>query len=474
MKKIQTILPHTFDAQNHWYEKSLNATIHPTVAYFFNLSKKQIVKRYCHLNPAVKEHDLMELLAYQPKYYKLSGADLLHVTTAKGKRHMVVIENNSCPSGQKSMPLLNEYDEKGGYGLFVEHTMGSMLKKKKSGEVAVIYDKNPMEASGYAHAIADFIDKPIKLIPYYDQEDTHIKFEEGYLWYKEKEDWVKLETVFRYLTQKPWNRLPINSKTTIVNPIIACLAGGRNKLMASKAYDLYNAEIQEHNLKIITPQTIWDVNKNEVPLWISKMGGKAVVKVPYSNAGQGVYTITNQKELDDFMKLESHYDKFIVQSLIGNANWSSSTQEGKFYHVGTMPNKKGNSYVLDFRVMIHATKDGYRPLSLYSRRALEPLKDELDAGASSWDILGTNLSYKKENGDWGSDTTRLLLMERKSFNQLGVSLDNLIEGFIQTVLSSIAIDKMAVNLIGSKGKLKRRLMQSLNDDNQLMSEIMES
>lgn len=474
MKQAENILPNTFDCNNHWYEKSLNATIHPTVSYFFNLSKEQIVKRYCHLNPSVGEADLLDVLNYKPKFYFLSGADLLHVTTQEGKRQMVVIENNSCPSGQKSMPLLNEYDEKGGYGLFMENTIKHVLKKKKVGVAAVIYDKNYMEASGYAHAFADLLGQEVKLIPYYNKKDEHIRFNNDYLEYKENGEWIKIDVAFRYLTQKPWNRLPISSKTVIVNPIITCLAGGRNKLMASKAYDIYNSELAEKNLKILTPQTIWDVNKNEVPLWVMKMGGKAVVKVPYSNAGQGVYTITNQQELDDFMNLDNFYDKFIVQSLIGNANWSSVTTEGKFYHVGTMPDKKGNSYVLDFRVMIHATKDGYRPLSLYSRRALAPLKDELEEGKASWDSLGTNLSFKKENGDWGSDTTRLLLMERKAFNNLGISLDNLIEGYIQTVISSIAIDKMGQQLISTKGKLKRKLMKSLNDDDQLLNEIMES
>jgi hypothetical protein len=33
---------------------------------------------------------------------------------------------------------------------------------------------------------------------------------------------------------------------------------------------------------------------------------------------------------------------------------------------------------------------------------------------------------------------------------------------------------MGQQLIGSKGKLKKRLMKSLNDDDQLLNEIMES
>ncbi len=475
MKKIEIISPATFEAQNHWYEKSLNATIHPMVSYFLNLSKERIVKRYCHLNPQVSADYLMDVLSYNPKHYHLSGADLFHVTTELGNRHMVVVENNSCPSGQKSMPLLNEFDEQGGYKRFMELSIKPLLKgSKKKGVSAVIYDKNYMEASGYAHAMADMLNQEVLLIPYYHGKDnSHIKVDEEGIHVFHNEKWEKLTVAFRYLTQKPWNRLPIQSKTLIVNPTVVCLAGGRNKLMASKAYSFYNAELQQANLKIMTPQTIWDVNKNEIPLWISKMGGKAVVKNPYSNAGQGVYTIVNEKELADFMNLEFDYDKFIVQSLVGNYNWSSTTAEGKFYHIGTVPNAKGYSYAMDFRMMIHATPEGYKPLSIYSRRALSPLKDTLEEGKSSWDVLGTNLSIKNEDGSWGSDTSRLMLMERKEFNRLGVGLDDLIEAYIQTVLSSVAIDKVAVQLIGTKGKLKKKLFKSLNDDDSLINEIME-
>lgn len=473
MKTIERIAPNTFDAQSHWYEKSLNATIHPMVSFFLNLSKERIVKRYCHLNPTVNSNDLLKVLNYQPKYYLLSGADLLHVTTEKGVRQMVIIENNSCPSGQKSMPLLDEFNEQGGYNVFMEKTVKPLIKKNAKYDVAVIYDKNYMEASGYAHALSDVVKGEVYLIPYYNNENNdHIRIEDEYLEVNIDGEWKKLSLVFRYLTQKPWNRLPIKSKTIIINPTIVCLAGGRNKLMASKAYSKYNEELREQHLDIRTPKTIWDVEKRDIPGIVKSMGGKAVVKNPYSNAGQGVYTIVNEKELDDFMAGDFDYDKFIVQSLVGNYNWSSTTSTGKFYHVGTVPNKKGDSYVLDFRMMIHATADGYRPLSIYSRRAKAPLKDTLEDGKSSWDVLGTNLSVKKGENSWTSDTNRLLLMERKEFNQLGIGLDDLIEAYIQTVLSTIAIDKMAIDLIGTKGKLKQKLFKSLNDDDALIDEIL--
>lgn len=473
MKKIIKIEPNSFEPENHWYEKSLNATIHPTISYFMNLSKERIVKRYCHLNPKVKQNDLLDILSYKPKYYHLSGADLLHVTTEEGKRQMVIIENNSCPSGQKSMPLLDEFQEQGGYKIFVEKTIKPLIKNKRKGVLAVIYDKNYMEASGYAFALADALNEEVYLVPFYNgDKNEYIKNEGDKLSLFVNDEWKEVTLSFRYLTQKPWNRLPIFSKTSILNPTIVCLAGGRNKLMASKAYSFYNSELAEMNLKILSPHTVWDVNKNEIPLWISNFGGKAVVKNPYSNAGQGVYTIVNEQELQNFMNMDFEYNKFIVQSLVGNYNWSSVSDEGKFYHVGTVPNSKGQSFVLDFRMMIHGTKDGYKPLSIYSRRAKSPLTDTLVDGKSSWDILGTNLSFKNEDGSWGSDTSRLLLMERKEFNKLGVSLDDLIEAYIQTVLSSIAIDKMAINLINSKGRLNKKLFKSLNDDDALLEEIL--
>ena len=243
-------------------------------------------------------------------------------------------------------------------------------------------------------------------------------------------------------------------------------------MVAAKAYDIFNAELQPFGLKINIPETIWDVSKNEVPLWVGKMGGQAVIKVPYSNAGQGVYTIVNQQELDAFMKLDFEYDRFIVQSLIGNYNWSSTTATGKLYHVGTIPNAKGNTYVADIRMMVSSTKDGIRPLCTYARRSEKPLVNHIEEGTDSWKMLGTNLSFKQPDGSWGSDTNRLVLMDRRDFNKLGVGLDDMIEAYIQTVLSMVAIDRMAQTLMNKQGKFRMRLFKSLNDDAGLIKEIM--
>lgn len=471
----QRVLPGSFEAERHFYPRVLNAQIHPLVRFFLSLPNERIVLRYCHLHPMVDPAVLRELLAKQPRYFRWAGSDLLYVTTEDGHRNTVVIETNSCPSGQKSMPLYEEHDEQGGYRTNLEQSFLPQLRGRRlpSGELAVIYDKNFPEASGYAAAMADLMEEPVHLVEFPDgAEEPRARFVDGVLQIRAEDSaWRPIRCAFRYVTQRPWQRIPVLSKTLILNPVLACLAGGRNKTVAAKAYEFFNSELEGSGLKIRTPETMWDVGAAEVPLWVRQLGGHAVVKVPYSNAGQGVYTITSAAELRAFQEITQRYDRFIVQSLIGNYNWSSHGRQGRLFHVGTIPNQRGRSYVADLRVMVCAGPDGFRPLVIYARRARQPLLNTLGEH-SSWDMLGTNLSVRAADGAWTSDTHRLLLMDRKDFNTLGLGPDDLIEAYIQSVLATLAIDKMAVRLTSSKGGLKTKLFRSLNNDAALLAEIL--
>lgn len=469
------IIDTTFVSEKHFYNKVLHAQMHQLVRFFFNMGKDRIVERFCHLNPNVNKEKLYEWLSYKPRHMQWSGTDLFNVTTEKGVKRMVVLETNSSPSGQKSMPLLNDNEEMGAYKKLISESFLPFIKSKRTieGSYAVVYDKNEMEASGYAVALASLVSDDVYLVPFYMKDpDPSVRFQDEIMQVKDEAgEWHNIKAAYRYVTQKPWDRIPIKTKTIIYNPIIACLAGGRNKRMASKAYELFNAELKESNLKIRRPITINDVKFNEVPIWVDRFSGHAVVKNPYSNAGQGVYTITSKLELEHFMNQEHEYDDFIVQSLIGNYQWSTEQAEGKYYHVGMVPNKKNNIYVADLRFMIASTQSGFEPMAMYARRAEKPLTGSLENGSDSWEMLGTNLSIKTSEG-WDSETIRLKLMDTKDFNQLGFSLDNLIEGYIQSVLATIAIDKMANQLIGSKKYLKRKLFGAMNGDPILLNELM--
>lgn len=201
------------------------------------------------------------------------------------------------------------------------------------------------------------------------------------------------------------------------------------------------------------------------------MGGIAVVKVPYSNAGQGVYTITSEQELQAFMDLEHDYDHYIVQSLIGNSKWSSQSQQGRLFHIGTMPDKRLNLFAADIRFMVGTSPNGFFPVAVYARRARKPLTTDLNAGDDSWDMLGTNLSVKQADGSFTTQPERLLLVDSRDFNRLGFGMDDLIESYIQSVMSIVAIDNMAKTLINTKGKFRKKLFASINPDRRFNEEI---
>ncbi|KAJ3389420.1 hypothetical protein HDU84_008751 [Entophlyctis sp. JEL0112] len=490
-----------FEAEKHFYPRVLNAHIHPLVSSFLTLGNERILARYTHLNPQVNLEALKNMLNYRPKYFQWAGSDLFNVTTASGQRQMIIVETNSCPSGQKSMPLLSELEnDYGGYGIVIDQTFNDLISKadKSLGDLAVVYDKNPMEASGYAAVMADQTREPIWLVEFYDEDpDPPVRWDDGVMNIRDADGvWHSIRACFRYVTQKPWNRFPINSKTIVLNScisakrsqIVSCLAGGRNKAMAARAYDFLNAELDGTGLSVRIPETIRNVTKGEIPLWLDSMGGHAVLKVPYSNAGQGVYTVTNKNELQAFMEAEHHYDKFIVQTLVGNASWSSTTRAGKFYHVGTIPNKKNHTFVSDLRMMVCANASGFKPVAIYARRARKPLLRYLEDEplTTSWEMLGTNLSVK-QGDEWTTEAQRLLLMDRKDFNQLGLGVDDLIDAYIQTILSVIAIDKMAQRLMRessadavdpryplfNQNLFDFELFEALNPDVALLQEILQ-
>ena len=330
----------------------------------------------------------------------------------------------------------------------------------EAGVLVVMFDKNPMEAGGYAAALADITGENIYLAEsFLTDPDPPLRWDDlKCLTVRDPASgtWLKVRAALRYVTQKPWTRLPLVSTTPLLNPLLPCLAGGRNKNIAARAYADLNAKLPVEAPKLRTPATISDVSKPDIPHLIRSMGGCAVVKVPYGNAGQGVYTITNQSELDSFLEETHKYDKFIVQQLVGGREWgghitsaatttntlrpavvgvvgggkppphhasSSSVSQPllsspqsppspttsttstaaipsfeRMYHLGTVPDKRGDVFVYDMRMMVCADENGYAPVAVYARKALEPLgrfAPPVIIGGPlnpSWLQLGTNLS----------------------------------------------------------------------------------
>ncbi|KCV67931.1 hypothetical protein H696_05657 [Fonticula alba] len=606
-------------------------------------------------------------------------------------RQMIIIETNSCPSGVKSMPwavhaglaaagpdpatnaatrAAEPADAAppatgpdamlGGYMRIARDTFMPLIKRHTrrhpelaSGRLAVLYDKNPMEARAYAHALARASGEPV-LWAEWTQHDVPAegpvdfarsplvrRDAQGVIWVREgPTTWHPLRAAFRYVTQRPWNRLPatpVAGGTLVLNPVLACLAGGRNKAIAAYAYGAFNANDQHRRsgLQIRAPATWPSITLDEVEMRVRNLQGHAVVKVPYANAGQGIYTITNDADLQAFLAEErakasaaggpgGSYDRYVVQRLIGHRDWSgalslppapaasvvpplatlstaggpapgadettasasgSSSSGGglgvvagaaphatapgavlsptgaaaaaaaagsaafgdllpgqttsllpgapaivypgnvelaadsqqsaamaaamaavsaiptttktshsttvtqqmeRVYHQNRRclgdnadgdPSSDEPFYVADLRMMVAADlrpRGGpdadpddpftlledeaataanpnrmiFRPMAIYARRAAAPLEANLDkASATSWDMLGTNLSEKRPDGTWTTATHRLITADEEHFPTLGLDLDDLIDAFVQTCMSVVAIDQMADDLL---------------------------
>lgn len=450
-KNVHLVEPGDFEPTDHWYPRVLNSNIHPLVSYFLNLSHKQIAERYNRLHPQSDLNALMEIMSYQPQYFRWAGTDLMHVTNNEGNRKLTVIETNSCPSGQKSMPLLDLNVEQGGYKRLIEKTFKPMVEAHDmEGALAVIYDKNPMENIGYAATVADVFGENVFLAKFEKTDiDPPVKFENSVMFIRnEKDEWVKIRAAFRYVTQEPWTRLPKTTKTLLLNPIEACLSGGRNKEVASAAYDSFNEKFADKGISIFTPITFRKVSYSELQGHFDRLGGSMVIKVPDSNAGQGVYTVVNQKELEHAMSEIDPKDQYLVQELI-HSNFSANLDPSKaWYHVGTIPDSKGRSFAFDLRLMMHATDEGIRPLAVYSRRSRFPLNEDLPEDMNSWEVYGTNLSIKGEDG-WTYADERLMLFDIRNFGLLGVGIDELIKGFVQSAMAVYAIDQNAIKIYGN-------------------------
>lgn len=466
------VTPGSFDPSAHFYPRVPNALLHPMVATFLRLGNHRIGERYAHLHPEVDRDAIHALLGRKTRWMRWSGADLFHTTSEQAVRRMVVVETNSSPSGQKSMPLLDDADEQSGYRRLLSLAFLPRLKRTsvKDGVLAVLWDKNEMEASGYAATLADLADEPVHLV-HVSSDGIEIRHDQGIVEIATPDGWRPVRACVRYVTQRPWSHLPVVPRTLMLNPVIACLAGGRNKLLAFKAYELFNGRMQDSGLRIRFPETHGPVSRAEVPLLLERLGGVAVVKVPYANAGQGVWTITSPAELDGFLTTEHRYDRFIVQALVGNVGWSSQAHDGRLFHVGTVPDAKGRMYVTDLRMMVGSGASGFQPISLYARRAAAPLTYPRPKPGATWQMLGTNLSRRLSDGGWSTEPERLLLMDRLDFNRLGIGLDDLIEGYLQTVMATVAIDDMAAMLVNQKGTFRRRVFSQLNPDPALVEEI---
>ena len=93
------------------------------------------------------------------------------------------------------------------------------------------------------------------------------------------------------------------------------------------------------------------------------------------------------------------------------------------------------------------------------------------AHSASWQQLGTNLSVLTGDLTWSTESERLIMMDSRDFNVLGLGVDDLIDAFVQSVLAVTAIDDQAQGLLTPEGAFCLKAFEAVNDDPALVREL---
>ena len=64
-----------------------------------------------------------------------------------------------------------------------------------------------------------------------------------------------------------------------------------------------------------------------------------------------------------------------------------------------------------------------------------------------------------------------MLMDYKDFQTLGLGLDDLIKSFVQTVLATVAIDRMACSFVGADERIDIARLGDVLRDDLLLAEV---
>ncbi len=270
---VRLIAPGANAADRHFFPPALQCAPAPELQALARLSTEELVAAYCQLCPQADPQALAGLLAYRPRHFKWAGSDLFLVNNLAGERDVLLLETNSCPSGQKYMPTPTLPLQQTGYGTLIDAVFKPLLATAGEGVLAVLYDKNFIEALGYASAMADLLQEPVYLVAMHRPDSpTMIRSGKEGIDILTPQGWRTVRGAWRYFTQRPWRQLSLRGATPIINPIAACIAGGRNKAAAAHAYAAFNHHHHADGLAIKTPMTVTDVRQEQVPQWVARLG----------------------------------------------------------------------------------------------------------------------------------------------------------------------------------------------------------
>ncbi len=462
-----TIVPQANIAPEDLYaSRALKTTYAPEVQRFLKMSPQAMVACYRKRYPEVKQDFLEQAIRYQPRYFRYGGADLFRVYNRHTqKTEMVLIEINSVPGGLSNTPeLKNPVYQK--FAHFFMETLGKTpFASKREGVLAVLSHGQRMDPLGIAQAIARKAKEPVHLITHEKDKPLHqqpwrVDASSGGLFIQTKDAlWHKVRGAVSLLgPSSMFASQPLSvSQGVLIDPPMVHRAGGVEKARANEAYRAFNMEALHSqkagsNPLIRTPKT-YQVSREEVHALVNEMGSSAVVKLPDGNGGDGIWMLRHERDMAKFLKeteesaTSTPSQKYIVQELILPMPWASlSKKPADRYNRGTVPDRQNmKRYVYDMRMLVAPLNGVWRPLGLLGRQAPTPIPtpdtiSDKTSPQTIWNVLGTNLSRKSPQG-WFFREQGLMVFDKKGYTPTGLTLDDLVEGYFQSIFAMQAIDK---------------------------------
>ncbi|XP_037025300.1 uncharacterized protein LOC119066766 [Bradysia coprophila] len=456
------------------FNKTLNQEI---VDFMKNWSTAQIIESYTQTRPHVNQQVLKGLLTENPTFVLYSGVDLIYSKGRNGKKKFLLIETNVYTAGQDAMPPSAQ--------VYETHSNLCVLNDEwkrqpvEAGGLAHMYGRKTRRDYAYPHIMAKLTKESIHVVPMFSKREdgeieTLYRFVDGTMQVKYKDEWQNIRACFCTMSYRTWSFFPVtnNLKTYMCPHPIAGLVG-KNKILSEYAYRDFNEKYSKHGIQIRGPKTMVGIAKADIREIVEQnFNGRAVIKTPYDSQGRGVYIIRTDGDLDDFYaKDESDYSLWVVQELIGLEACPNDRYQQIGFHLD------GQMYAYSVRIIACNSPSGFKMITICSARAPAPFaKDGETADIAPGllhkiktvhedDVYVTNIASNPDG------ELRSFYFDDAGVKGMGIGMDDVIDGFMQTVYCTHAIDNMCKKLIMENGELDVQLLRELNPDPQLLAEV---
>lgn len=134
-------------------------------------------------------------------------------------------------------------------------------------------------------------------------------------------------------------------------------------------------------------------------------------------------------------------------------------------------------YAYSFRVLACNSPSGFKMITICCARAPAPFAKHGETAEIAPGLLNKITTVHEDDvyitniGTKVDGEMRSFYLDDAGMKGMGVTMDDVIDGFMQTVYSIHALDNMCKKLTMENGELNLQLLQELNPDPQLLAEV---